>query len=355
MFPRLISSVQTGTIPYFGFNGMTQLQYAALVANTALGGTTCLLAQGLFDSSGDPLCEVNTFTATTTANPTQSGANLPQSTSSPYVRDILFTQTFNLNPLQGAPVNGAGLLTIPTGTAPGVAEFNDSATCPYPAGDPLSGQVCPRSIMTSVVDGPTKPSGTPKPAGSSQVFFCCEPEWATVPTVAGDTFPVGQPLWTAWTNSPSSIPVSFFTNPPPQNPSGGFQAAQGLGVSFGAVAKSAPPLDPVLSFPTEQTAVTSTACPGTWSLQVPVSYSVSGSLTQYDNSGTGTAFTEGAYSLLYAPLDCDEFLGLAYPSSNDLSGRRYEPEPGELEHRTFWRGLDETRRWPDHAEPGYCG
>ncbi|MGC2019832.1 MAG: L-type lectin-domain containing protein, partial [Candidatus Sulfotelmatobacter sp.] len=332
--------VQTGTIPYFGFSGLTQPQYTALVAGTALGGTTCLLAQGLFDSNNDPLCEVNTFTATSTANPTQSGANLPQSNTSQYIRDIVFTQTFNLNPDQSSPVNGAGLLMIPTGTAPGVAEFNDSVTCPYPMGDPLYGQVCPRSIMTSVVDGPTKPSGTPKPAGSSQVFFCCEPEWATVPTVATDTFPVGQPLWTAWTNiSSSSIPVSFISNPPPQNPSGGFQAAQGLGVSFGAVAKGVV-LDPVLSFPTEQTAITSTACPGTWALQVPVSYNVTGSLTQYDNSGNGTAFTEGAYSLLYAPLDCDEFLGLAYPTSIDLTGAGTSPNLASWNTAPF--GVDLT-------------
>ena len=332
--------VAPGTIPYFGFSGLTQPQYTALVAGTALGGTTCLLAQGLFDSNNDPLCEVNTFTATSTANPTQSGANLPQSNTSQYIRDIVFTQTFNLNPDQSSPVNGAGLLMIPTGTAPGVAEFNDSVTCPYPMGDPLYGQVCPRSIMTSVVDGPTKPSGTPKPAGSSQVFFCCEPEWATVPTVATDTFPVGQPLWTAWTNiSSSSIPVSFISNPPPQNPSGGFQAAQGLGVSFGAVAKGVV-LDPVLSFPTEQTAITSTACPGTWSSQVPVSYTVTGSLTQYDNAGTGTAFTEGAYSLLYAPLDCDEFLGLAYPPSINLSGDGTSPNLASWNTAPF--GVDLT-------------
>ncbi len=36
--------VQPGTVPYFGFSGMTQPQYAALVAGTALGGTTCLTA-----------------------------------------------------------------------------------------------------------------------------------------------------------------------------------------------------------------------------------------------------------------------------------------------------------------------
>ncbi|MFZ0299303.1 MAG: hypothetical protein WAM13_13215 [Candidatus Sulfotelmatobacter sp.] len=319
--------VQSGTIPYFGFGGMTQPQYAALVTGTALGGTTCLLAEGLFDSSGDPLCEVNSFTATTTANPNLSGANLPQSTTSQYIRDILFTQTFDLNPDQGSPVNGAGLLLIPAGTAPGVAEFNDSATCPYPMGDPLYGQVCPRSIMTSVIDGPTKPSGTPKPAGSSQVFFCCEPEWTTTPTIS------------LWTNQPSSIPVSFQNNPPAPNPPT-FEPAQGLGVSFGAVAKGVV-LDPVLSFPTEQTAITSAACPGTWSAQLAVSYNVSGSLTQYDNSGNGAAFTEGAYSLLYAPLDCDELLGLAYPPSINLSGTGTSPNLASWNTAPF--GVDLTK------------
>jgi uncharacterized repeat protein (TIGR01451 family) len=333
--------VQTGTIPYFGFNGLTQPQYAALVAKTALGGTTCLLAQGLFDSNQDPLCEVNTFTATTTGNPTQSGANLPQSTTSQYIRDIVFTQTFNLNPDQGVPVNGNGLLVIPPGTAPGVAEFNDSVTCPYPMGDPLYGQVCPRSIMTSIIDGPTKPSGTPKPAGSSQVFFCCEPEWATTPTIS------------LWTNQPASIPVSFLSNPPTPNPPT-FEPAQGLGVSFGAVAKGVV-LDPVLSFPTEQTAITSAACPGNWATQLAVSYNVSGSLTQYDNAGTGAAFTEGPYSLLYAPLDCDEFLGLAYPPSIDLSGTGTSPNLASWNTAPFNVDLTKPNVGPITLSPVVAG
>jgi uncharacterized repeat protein (TIGR01451 family) len=333
--------VQGGTIPYFGFSGLTQSQYAALVSGTALGGTTCLLAQGLFDSYNDPLCEVNTFTATTTGNPTQSGANLPQSNTSQYIRDIVFTQTFNLNPLQGAPVNGAGLLEIPAGTAPGVAEFNDSVTCPYPMGDPLYGQVCPRSIMTSVIDGPTKPSGTPKPAGSSQVFFCCEPEWVTTPTIS------------LWTNQPASIPVSFLSNPPAPNPPT-FEPAQGLGVSFGAVAKGVV-LDPVLSFPTEQTNVlTSPACPGTWT-QSAVSYTITGNLAMYDNAGTGAPITEGAYSLLYAPLDCDEFLGLAYPPSINLSGTGTSPNLASWNTAPFGVDLTKPNVGPITLSPAVAG
>jgi len=328
-FPPANVVVAPGTVPYFGFSGMTQPQFASLVAGTALGGTTCLTAVGLTDSNGNRECVVNSFTATTSANPVQSGANLPQvpitETDTLYTRDTLFSQQFNLNTdTQGLLMLTGGVLTIPAGTAPGIAEFNDSATCPYPAGDPLAGQLCPRSIMTSVIDGPTKPTGTPKPAGSSQVFFCCQPEWTAAPTI---------PLWT---NQTTGIPVSFANSPPyygpaappypasplyPATPPTGFQAAQGLGVSFGAVAASAAPPDPVLSFPTEQTAINSTPCPGSWSSQAPAAFTVTGMLTQYDNAGSAaTGFPDGAYTLLYAPLDCDEFLGLKYQPSINLGG-----------------------------------
>ena len=318
-FPPANVMVQPGTVPYFGFSGMTQPQYAALVAGTALGGTTCLTAVGLTDSNGTRECVVNSFTATTSANPVQSGANLPQSTTSLYTRDILFSQQFNLNTdMQGTLMLTGGVLTIPTGTAPGIAEFNDSATCPFAMGDPLYGQLCPRSIMTSVVDGPTKPSGTPKPAGSSQVFFCCEQLWTATPTIN---------LWSKST----SIPVVFSNTPPSPNPSTGFLPAPGLGVSFGAVAASTTPPDPVLSFPTEQTALNPIACqgspssPATWTGQTAMSFVTPPSyLTQYYSGGpapTNLNLTEGAYTLLYAPLDCDEFLGLKYPSGQiNLSG-----------------------------------
>ena len=171
-------------------------------------------------------------------------------------------------------------------------------------GDPLYGQVCPRSIMTSVIDGPTKPSGTPKPAGSSQVFFCCEPEWATVPTVAADTFPVDQPLWTAWTNSASSIPVSFPSNPPTPNPPT-VPASSGTGRQLRGRGKSATPPDPVLSFPTEQTALTSTAMSRN-RIRGHRRYRLSLHCHRHASPSTitpepATVFTEGAYSSAVCP------------------------------------------------------
>jgi uncharacterized repeat protein (TIGR01451 family) len=311
-------TVAPGTIPYFGFSGMTQPQYAALVAGTALGGTACLTAVGLTDSNGNRECVVNTFTATTSTNPVQSGANLPQANDSPYARDILFNQAFNLNTDTQGPLLQLtnGVLTIPAGTAPGIAEFNDSASCAFAVGDPLAGQLCPRSIMTSVIDGPTKPTGTPKPAGSSQVFFCCEPLWTATPAIS------------LWSDS-TSVQVSFTANPPAPNSSTGYVPAPGLGVSFGAVAANVAPPDPVMSFPTEQTALNPTVCqgspssPATWTGQTAMSFMTPPSyLTQSYSGGPTPAIlnlTEGAYTLLYAALDCDEFLSLKYPGQLNLT------------------------------------
>jgi uncharacterized repeat protein (TIGR01451 family) len=303
-------TVKPGTTPFVGFTGIPQSQYQALVAGTAMADTFCPTALGLKDSNGATQCVLNTLTATTTASNVASGANLPTDNSPANTRDILFTQVFDLDP---ASLPGGGQLVIPAHTAPGIAEFNDFGACPYPSDDPLSGKPCPRSIMTSILDGPTKPGGTPHPAGSSQVFFCCEPEWTTVPTI---------PLWT----NAVSILVPFTSTPPatPVGDTNGFHAAQGLGVSFGAVARGVQ-LDPTFSYPSEQTALNSTqpsGCPNSpnWTQQNPIPFNATGTLFQFDNGGASANLVEGPYDLLFAPLDCDEFLGLVYPPVIHITG-----------------------------------
>jgi uncharacterized repeat protein (TIGR01451 family) len=300
--------------PFVGFTGINQAQWQALVAGTALADTSCLTANGLTDSSNNPLCVVNSLTATTSSESAPSGKNLPQSAA----RDILLTQVLDLNPNQGSLVS-SGQLNIPANTAPGMAEFNDSGTCPFADDDPIHGQLCPRSIMTSIIDGPTKPGGTPKPAGSSQVFFCCEREWTTVSVVHHFDGSV-TPLWTNTT----SVPVSFTSTPPAAVPTNGFRAAPGLGVLFGAV-KHGDVLDPVFpNFNSQQTALPLTPqCPSIpdWSTAVASPFSSSGSLTQsVDRSGNVTPLAEGAYDLLYAMQDCDQFIALKYPGSINVSG-----------------------------------
>jgi uncharacterized repeat protein (TIGR01451 family) len=210
------------------------------------------------------------------------------------------------------------MLVIPPGFAPVVPEFNDSGACGFASGDPLDNEVCPRSIGTSFQDGPIKPGGTPKPAGSTTTFACCEPEWTTVPTIA------------LWTNKTTSIPVSFVSTPPtPPTPT--FHAAQGQGVSFGAVTPATRPVDPVVPFPTEVTVPNLTqpnGCPTSsdWTQQQVEAFTATGTISSYDNSGTAAgSLVEGPYYLLYAPQDCDEFLGLQYPASINLGGNGLGP------------------------------
>ena len=206
-----------------------------------------------------------------------------------------------------------------------MAEFNDSGACEFPAGDPLAGELCPRSILTSIQDGPTKLGGTPKPAGSTQIFFCCEREWTTAASV---------PLW----NKTTSVNVSF-TSTPPTAPTGdsanGWVPAPALGVLFGAKKHSDAAPDPVLpNFKDQQTAVGAPSCPvgsnNVWGgLPTPVLFGSNGTLSKsVDPTGkVSQPLAEGAYDLLYALQDCDEFLALGYPSSIVVNG----PEvPGNL-------------------------
>jgi uncharacterized repeat protein (TIGR01451 family) len=296
--------------PFVGFSGVTQSQYQSLVAGTALEGTSCLTAAGLRDASNNPLCALISLTATTATKPTASGANLPQSTCETdqadnivCARNILLTHTVDLDINQNG-VTG-GILTIPTGTAPGLAEFNDVGSCPFPDGDPLSKHPCPGSIMTSIQDGPTKPGGTPKPAGSATVLNCCRPEWKTQPTI------------NLWNNNLANVPVKF-DNQKPALPA---LQAQALGVLYGAA--NVPVETTIPDYPGERIALATSACPASslWTAQNPVDFSVTGSLSEFDN-GTTTAspLVEGSYNLLYAVVTCDEFINLKYPATIDFNG-----------------------------------
>jgi uncharacterized repeat protein (TIGR01451 family) len=313
--------LQSGTTPFIGFSGMTPAQYIARVSGTALEGTTCLTAAGLKDANNNALCLLTALTATTTADSTPSGKNLPQSTCSPgegsddiiCARNILLSQTLDLDPTQ-SPNLLNNLLTIPAHTAPGLAEFDDFGTCDpdhgFPVGDPLQDKPCPRSIMSGIQDGPAKLGGTPKPAGSSVVFNCCRPEWVA---------PTTPPPVSRW-NTTNSVPVTF--NYPTKPAS--LHAAQALGVLYGAAPQSVSvsSIDTTIpSYPGEQIALAPGTCPtnSDWTQQNPVPFTATGSLGQFNSNGTstGTASTivDGNYNLLYAVVDCDEFINLAYPAT----------------------------------------
>lgn len=298
-------SIQPGTTPFVTPGGITPLDWASIVNGTALADAPCLTA------AGQSVCAVSTLTCTTTGDPTASGANCPQST----VRNVLFNQEIDLNLNQPGIVDG--ILTVPSGYAPGLAMAPDvlvsGSQCSYPSGNPLSSQLCPQNIMTQLEDATVRSGGTGTTTNSSYVLICCEPEWQTTPNI---------PLWT---NS-TSVPVSFTSQPPkPPNPNNNnnFQAAQGASIVFGAEPRGVN-LDTTFPLPAEQTLNNPIPCPALgqaptpWSTQNPQPFSVNGTMTSFDNNGTVSPLVEGAYDAHFFSVDCDSFEELVYPAQIDV-------------------------------------
>jgi uncharacterized repeat protein (TIGR01451 family) len=299
-------TIQSDTTPFATPSGITSAEWATIVNGTSMADAPCLLA------NGQNVCVVNTFTCTNANSSTPQGANCPQSS----VRNVLFTQEVDV--AQNQPGISAGILTIPTGYAPGLAEAPDvltyGAECTFPSGDTLASQPCPQSIMTSLEDETPRPGGTGKTPNSSFVFFCCEPEWQTTPAIA------------LWSNS-VSVPASFTSLPPPTpNPdTNNFHAAQGASIVFGAEPHGTV-LDTTFPLPAEQTVNNSIPCPALgvspatpWSTQNAQSFSVNGVITQYDNNGTATPLVEGPYDAHYFSVDCDQFEELVYPATLNVT------------------------------------
>jgi hypothetical protein len=301
-------TIQQGTIPYINSSGISPTDWATIVSGTAMADAPCLL------SAIDPtVCAVNTMTCTTSEDSTPEGSNCPTST----VRNILFDQQIDLAQTQPGIVSGT--LTIPSGYAPGMAMAPDAVVtggqCTYPSGGPLASQTCPQSILTQLEDNTPKPGGTGSTTNSSYVFFCCAPEWSTSPAIA------------AWNNT-TSVPASFTSTPPPTpNPDpNGFHAAQGASVVVGAEPHGTI-LDTTYPLPAEQTLTTLNGtpipqCPALgvppatpWSTQNPQTFSVNGTITSYDNNGTASPLTEGAYDAHYFSVDCDAFEELVFPAT----------------------------------------
>jgi uncharacterized repeat protein (TIGR01451 family) len=320
-------TVQPNTIPFVNTSGVTPLDWASIVKGTSMADASCLTA------AGQSVCAVTTLTCTTDNNSTPSGANCPQST----VRDVLFSQQMDLNLNQPGIING--ILTIPSGYAPGIAEAPDvlvtGAQCNYPTGDPLAAQLCPQSIMTQLEDNTPRGGGTGKTTNSSYVFFCCEPEWQTTPAI---------PLWTNTT----SVPASFTSVPPtPPNPdNNNFHAAQGNSIVFGAEPRGTL-LDTTFPLPAEQTLNNPVACPALgasptpWSTQNPQPFSVAGQITTFNNNGTASSLAEGAYDAHYFSVDCDAFEELVFPAQLDISPGT--PGPNVATFKTVPFNIDTTK------------
>ena len=320
-------TVQPNTTPFVTPSGVSPFDWASIVKGTAMADAACLTA------AGQNVCAVNTLTCTAGSNTTPSGANCPQST----VRNVLFTTEMDLNLNQTGIVNG--ILTIPPGYAPGIAMAPDAlvtgAQCTYPSGDPLAAQLCPQSIMTQLEDNTPRGGGTGTTTNSSYVFFCCEPEWQTTPTI---------PLWT----NTVSVPASFSSAPPatPNPDPNNFHPAQGNSIVFGAEPRGVS-LDTTFPLPGEQTLNNPVPCPALgasptpWSTQNPQTFSVNGQITTFDNNGTAVPLVEGAYDAHYFSVDCDAFEELVFPGQLDISPGT--PGPNVATFKTAPFNIDTTK------------
>jgi uncharacterized repeat protein (TIGR01451 family) len=320
-------NIQPDTTPFVNTGGVSPLDWASIVKGTAMADAPCLTA------AGQTVCAVSTLTCTTATQTTPAGVNCPQST----VRNVLFIQEMDVNLNQPGITNGT--LTIPNGYAPGIAMAPDvlisGAQCNYPSGDPLGTQLCPQSIMTQLEDNTPRGGGTGTTTNSSYVFFCCEPEWQTTPTI---------PLW----SNSTSVPASFTSVPPatPNPDTNGFHAAQGASVVVGAEPRGAL-LDTTYPLAGEETLNNSVSCPALgalptpWSTQNPLTFGVSGIITSYDNNGTASPLAEGAYDAHYFSVDCDAFEELVYPASLDVSPGT--PGPNVARFKTVPFNVDTTK------------
>jgi uncharacterized repeat protein (TIGR01451 family) len=320
-------TIQPFTTPFVSPGAISPFDWASIVKGTSMADAQCLT------TAGQSTCAVSTLTCTTANNPTPSGANCPQSN----IRNVLYTVENDLNLNQPGIVNG--IMTIPTGYAPGIALAPDAlavgAQCNFPTGDPLAGALCPESIMTQLKDPTPRGGGTGKTTNSSYVFFCCEPEWQTAPTI---------PLWT---NS-TSVPAAFTSVPPatPVPDPNNFHAAQGASIVFGAEPRGAL-LDTTFPLPGEQTLNNTIPCPALgasptpWSTEVPQTFGVNGQISTFDKNGTAVALVEGAYDAHYFSVDCDAFEELVFPAQLNINPGT--PGPNVASFKTAPFNIDTTK------------
>ena len=321
-------TIQSDTIPFVTPGAISPFDWATIVNGTAMADAPCLIA------NGQNVCVVNTITCTNANDSNQQGSNCPQSS----VKNILLQQEIDLAQNQAGIMNG--ILTIPPGYAPGMAEGPDvlvsGAECNFPSGEPLANQLCPLSFLTQLEDPTVRIGGAGTTTNSTFVFFCCEPEWQTTPNIP------------FWTNS-TSVPAKFTSVPPatPVPDTNNFHAAQGQSVVVGAEPHGVI-LDTTYPLPAEQTLNNPVPCPalGTppatpWSTQNPQPFSINnGVITTYDNNGTVTPLTEGAYDAHYFSVDCDSFEELVFPPT--LNVQPGTPGPNVVNFKVVPFNIDLT-------------
>ena len=192
------SITNSNATPTVTNNSISPTDYKNLVIGTPFQNTSCIPLQSLGGN-----CALKTQVCTLPDNSVASGANCPQSNTTPPTPDFLFTSTFDPSTLISDPTAIFGFL-----------EFNDAGTCTGGLEGPEANNSCPQNGLVSFT-GPGEYSGR-RGAGSVNssgiVVTGVNPPTTTV--VVSPFFPAGPSA--GWTNG--NPQVTFTGNPGASSP-----------------------------------------------------------------------------------------------------------------------------------------
>jgi hypothetical protein len=310
--------IVAGTTPVPFDTGITQAQFATMVANTSAGPAVCMRLSGELAADGvTPLCKAFTLECTQPGVGTAAGMNCPQQLAT-NPRNLLFKVAFDTpDAIHLAPGTGPGLVMGQDNWAsagpgqtpnPQACSFND-------AGDPLSGHLCPQDFLTQFIGGDPSSGGTGRTTNSTFVPVTNMPLPFTITLVTSENI-------FGWQNSTNSVTAKFFSSPaiyPIFNPlpANGFTPASIDSVTFGTTPATVPVPD--TTFPVAGD-ITLFNPGGAGGASQCTPNAPGGIFTATDtinaDTSTGNSFAEGRYKLHFFPTDCASTEGLKFTPQN---------------------------------------
>jgi len=332
---------QPVTTPTVTDVGISQSQFAQLVANTHAGPAVCLRLNAETAPDGTILCKGFLIECTVAGSSAPlSGSNCPQSLSD---IEIKFQTKFDspdalnnglnylpdgFNPTGSACSFYLGSATngkCAPGTGPGLLEGSDSwftenetsfsnASCVFPGGEQLSGALCPQNPITAF-RGAQDPGHTVTTKNTNSLFVPVVnmPLPTDIVAVAGQNA-------NGWVKTSGNVGVTFVANPatypaPPNPPliypsANGFTPASIQSETYGYDVSTAPIPDPNGTNSNDTAIANSTACRDT----------APAGATAFTPPVVTLNLAEGIYNLHHYPTDCAGTKGLVYkPTQNQLT------------------------------------
>ncbi len=307
--------IATNTVPASFDTGLTQTQFATMVAGTSAGPAVCMRLSGELAADGvTPLCKAITLECTNgdLTNPnrnTPAGVNCPQQLANG-PRNLLFTAAFDTpDPINIAPGTGPGfLMGQDNWAASGPNSQPSPIPCTFgtdPTADPLANQLCPQDTLTSFIGGDPNSGGTTRTTNSTFIPVLNMPLPITLPVVTSANI-------FGWQRDPTTVKVKFFSSPAIYPfffnfnplPANGFTAAPIQSVTFGTTAAGVPVPDTTLPISTDPILYNPGGIGGVSTCPLTAGGIFTTSATITSDTSTGLPLTEGRYNLHFFATDC---------------------------------------------------